>query len=199
VTFDDPAWLALERQWLEALRGGDRRAFDRLFEAYAEPLYRRILLPSLGDPASAEDALAETFRKAFERLGSYQDRGKGLWAYLATVAANQAHDIHRQRARSARALARFESLLAPLAAAETSSADGPDQARVRAAVDGVLAVINPRYRRALELRFFEDCSRDECAARLEVKVPTFDVLLLRALRAFRGAWQEMVSTQTEAL
>jgi RNA polymerase sigma factor (sigma-70 family) len=196
VSFDDPAWLAQERQWLEALRGGDGRAFDRLFDAYAQPLYRRILLPKLGDAASAEDALAETFRKAFERLDSYQDRGKGLWPYLTTIAINQALDMHRARARGARALASFESLLVPLVA---DAPDGPDQAQLRAAVEKALGAINPRYRRALELRFFEDCSRDECAARLEVKVPTFDVLLLRALRAFRAAWQEMFAHQTEAL
>ena len=52
----------------------------------------------------------------------------------------------------------------------------------------MLARLNPRYRRALELRFFEERSRQECAAALEVKLGTFDVLLLRALRAFRKEW-----------
>ena len=49
--------------------------------------------------------------------------------------------------------------------------------------------INPRYKRALTLRFLEDRPRVECAELLEVKVATFDVLLLRALRAFRERWQ----------
>jgi RNA polymerase sigma-70 factor (ECF subfamily) len=201
VTFDDPAWLAQERQWLDALRGGDGRAWTPLYQAFSQPLYRRILLPRLGDPAAAEDALAETFRKAFERLDRWEDRGKGLWPYLATIAANQAHDMHRARGRGARALASFEAMLAPLAEGD-GPADGagadPDAGRLRGAIDRALAAINPRYRRALELRFFEDRSREECAARLEVKVPTFDVLLLRALRAFRQEWQEMYGARTEA-
>jgi RNA polymerase sigma-70 factor, ECF subfamily len=198
VTFDDPAWLAQERQWLEALARGDARAFDRVFQAFAGPLYRRVLLPKLGDPAAAEDALAETFRRALERLPSFEDRGKGLWPYLATIATNLAHDVHRERARRGRALANFESLLAPLMAEVPPPADGPDQAKVRAAVAGVLEALNPRYRQAIELRFFAEHSREECARRLDVKVGTFDVLLLRALRSFRERWQDMVGAPPEA-
>jgi RNA polymerase sigma factor (sigma-70 family) len=201
VSFDDPAWLAQERQWLKALRGGDGRAFDHLFQAYAQPLYRRVLLPKLGDAAAAEDALAETFRKLIESLDRYQDQGKGLWPYLATIASNQAHDAHRQRGRTGRALASFEALLAPLQAAASAPAapdDAPQRAALSAAVERVLAAINPRYRHAIELRFFQDRGREECAALLEVKLGTFDVLLLRALRAFRQRWQEIVGAPPEA-
>jgi RNA polymerase sigma factor (sigma-70 family) len=191
VSFADPTWLAQERQSLDAHRRGDRRALDRLFEAYAEALYRRVLLPRLGDPTAAEDALAETFRKALQRLDGYEDRGRGLWPYLATIAANEAIDVFRERARRRRALVRFEALLAPLADEQTPPGpdEEPDRARVRAAVDEVLGAINPRYRRAIELRFLQERSREDCAAAMEVKLGTFDVLLLRALRAFRQAWE----------
>jgi RNA polymerase sigma factor (sigma-70 family) len=199
VSFDDPAWLERERQWLTAIAQGDRIAFDRLFQAYAEPLYRRVLLPKLGDPAAAEDALAETFRKLLERIGQFHDQGKGLWPYLATIAANQARDVHRERARRGQALANFEALLAPLVGAEAPLPDdGPDRARIQDAVTRVLQALNPRYRRAIELRFFADQSREECARALEVKLGTFDVLLLRALRSFRDRWQEMVGAPPEA-
>jgi RNA polymerase sigma-70 factor (ECF subfamily) len=192
VTFDDPAWLAEEQQWLLALKNGDERAFDRLFHRYAQPLYRRVLLPRLGDAAAAEDALVETFRKAFERVESYQDRGKGLWPYLATIASNQAHDVHRERARRGRALASFAALLAPLEDPGASQEDGPRLAALRAAIERVLAALNPRYRRAIELRFLEEREREDCARVLEVKLGTFDVLLLRALRSFRQQWQEII-------
>ena len=66
--------------------------------------------------------------------------------------------------------------------------EAPDGEKLRAAVAAALGRINPRYRRALELRFFEEHERTACAAALEIKVGTFDVLLLRALRAFRAAW-----------
>lgn len=192
TTFKDPAWLAEERQCLVALKRGEGRAFDRLFEVYAAPLYQRILLPRLGDAAAAEDALAETFRKAFERLDGYRDEGKGLWPYLATVATNQAHDAHREQARRGRMLAGFASMLPP-AVDEAETADPG----LRAAIDRVLASVNPRYRRTIELRFLEDRSREECARLMEVTLGTFDVLLLRAVRSFRQQWCALIGERPE--
>jgi DNA-directed RNA polymerase specialized sigma24 family protein len=88
-------------------------------------------------------------------------------------------------------------LLAPLGPA--APGDEVDLPALRAAVAAVLAAIHPRYRRALELRFFEERPREECAAVLEVKPATFDVLLLRALRAFRGKWQDSTGGERKAL
>ncbi len=196
MSFSDPSWLAEERQCLVALKGGDTRAFDRLFEVYAQPLYQRILLPRLGDPAAAEDALAETFRKLVERLDRYRDEGKGLWPYLATVATNQAHDTHREHARRGRALASFASML-PEAVADATEENAATH--VREAIDKVLISINPRYRRAIELRFLEDRAREDCARLMEVKLGTFDVLLLRALRAFREKWHAVIGPHRESI
>ena len=74
---------------------------------------------------------------------------------------------------------------------------GPDAA-LDARVDGellneritsVLEKIHPRYRRAIEFRFLKEMGRVECAEAMEVKVGTFDVLVLRALKAFRKQWE----------
>lgn len=174
---------------MTAIKRGDRAAFQRLYQVMAPPLYARILVPRLGDPAAAEEALADTFARAIERLDSYQDRGGSIWSWLVAIAANRALDLHRERARDGRALAGFQALLGPiLADAEAPRDEALDQVKLRDAVAATLARINPRYRRALELRFFEEQERDRCAAALEVKIGTFDVLLLRALRAFRAAW-----------
>lgn len=193
MTFTDPTWLEEERRCLSALRRGDRRAFRRLYDVLAPPLYARILLPRVGDAQTAEDLLGETFARAFERLDGYQDRGGSIWSWLVTIARNLTQDLHRARAREGRGQAdlqvSFEALLAPLVGAEADAGDARlDGARLGEAVARTLARLNPRYRRALELRFFEERERPECAALLEVKLGTFDVLLLRALRAFRAEW-----------
>jgi RNA polymerase sigma factor (sigma-70 family) len=183
-SFNDPAWLEEERRCLRALRRGDGPAFARLYRAFAGPLYARVLLPRLGDAQAAEDALADTFRTMLEKLDTFEDRGGSVWSWLATVAANKAHDAHRERARDGRALRAFQRLAAPLV-----GADAPADPHLGAAVAAALGDINPRYRRALELRFLEDRPREECAREMQVKLGTFDVLLLRALRAFRERWQ----------
>jgi RNA polymerase sigma-70 factor (ECF subfamily) len=191
VTFEDPAWLAHEAKLLERLRRGDRLACAELYRAFAAPLSRRVLWPRLSDGDLVADALAETFRSFLERMDDYQARGSSVWSWLATIAANKATDIHRAQARGGRALHNYQALLEPLWA--DSGPPRPDetheQAGLRAAVDRVLEAINPRYRRAIELRFLEDRPRGECAETLAVTLGTFDVLLLRALRAFRTAWQ----------
>jgi RNA polymerase sigma factor (sigma-70 family) len=161
---EDSAW---ESRCLDEIRRGSRRAFSELYEAYARRLYSHVLLPRLGSAFAAEEALAETFRAALEHLGGYQPQRGGILRWLTTIAMNKATDIHRERARTGKALASFESLVAPLR-------DGPreeealaerrlDQARLRAAVVEMLAEISPRYRRAIELRLLEDRSRGASA------------------------------------
>jgi RNA polymerase sigma-70 factor (ECF subfamily) len=103
-------------------------------------------------------------------------------------------DMHRARATTGRKLqelsALLETLSAPIAGAddlyEARLVEGELGTRLSAALDH----LNPRYKRAIELRFLEEQSREDCATSLAVKVGTFDVLILRALRAlgkrFRG-------------
>ena len=200
MTFNDPDWLEQERRLLGEVRRGDRTAFSRLYRAFAQPLYARVVLPILGDRQAAEDVLAESFRIMLEKLEQYDDRGGSIWSWLATVAANKARDVERERARRGHALRGFARLSAPLLDAQAPGPgdDAGDSARLQAAVARVMDELNPRYRRALTLRFLEDRPRAECAALLEVKLATFDVVLLRALRAFRERWQAAVAAEAPA-
>ncbi|HJZ84065.1 MAG TPA: sigma-70 family RNA polymerase sigma factor [Polyangia bacterium] len=199
--FADKEWLDRERALLRRARAGDRAALGELYAAFAEPLYVRILMPRLGHAQAAEDALSETFCAALEHLDEFEDRGGSIWFWLARIAVNKAVDQHRRRGRSGRALASFEELLAPLWGDATDAAAAlesqAEQARLRAAVSQVLAQLNPRYRRAIELRFLEDRPRLECAQTLGVTLGTFDVVLLRALRAFRTQWLRALGAPPE--
>ena len=190
---DKRARLEWERRCIKRVRKGDRVAFAELYEAFAGELYARVLLPKLGDAAAAEDALAETFRTAFERIEQFDDQGVSVWFWLARIGTNKAMDMHRVRARTQRALTSYEGLLAPLreepAAPGAVAESAAERRRVSGAVRQVLEQVNPRYRQAIELRFFEERGREECAERMDVKLGTFDVLMLRALRAFRREWE----------
>lgn len=188
--------LRWERRCLERAKAGDRQAFAELYREYARPLYSKVLMPRLGNAQAAEDALSETFRMLLERIDRTEHQGVSIWFWLSRVAVNKANDMHRVKGRTSRALASFESLLAPLRPetvdpGEAAESDD-ERARLAGSVRDVLERINPRYRRAIELRFLEDRSRQDCADALEVKLGTFDVVLLRALRAFRKEWDEVV-------
>lgn len=58
-------------------------------------------------------------------------------------------------------------------------------------VDTAMEALNPRDSQALQLRLLEGRSRAECAEELDVKLRTFDVLLLRATRAFRTRFDKL--------
>ena len=188
----DPSTRRWERNAIRRTLRGERAAFGEIYRAHAGPIFTRVLLPRLGDRAAAEDALSETFRTALERLDGYEDTGVGLYPWLARIAMNKATDMHRARARTGRALASFERMLKPLLPNPGPPSTPTDEAApleaIRGAITRVLERLNPRYRRAIELRFLESRARAECAEALDVKLGTFDVLLLRALRAFRKEW-----------
>jgi RNA polymerase sigma-70 factor (ECF subfamily) len=189
--------LRWEVRCLERIRAGDREAFAELYRAFAPSLYARVLMPKLGNPAAAEDALSETFQSLLEHVHELEVGERSLLHWLGRVASNKATDMHRRTARSRRSLANFEKLLAPLLPSEDDPfGQREDEAlreRSRRAIGEVLDALNPRYRRALELRFLEEQPRERCAELLEVKLGTFDVLVLRALRAFRKQWELVVS------
>lgn len=194
-----PDRLRWEAERVERARAGDRQAFAELYRAYAPSIFARILLPKLGNREAAEDALAETFRTAFERLDGFEARGISLFFWLSRIATNKALDMHRAKATTGRALASFENLTAPLGEAPPDPGElfdlRGDALRAQKAVRAVLERMNDRYRRAIELRFVEELPREACAEALNVKLGTFDVLLLRALRAFKKEWEAVAGKE----
>ncbi|MCB9624550.1 MAG: hypothetical protein H6723_14650 [Sandaracinus sp.] len=113
--------LRWEDECLARAKRGERAAFGELYREYAPAIFARVLLPKLGNRPAAEDALAETFRVALERLHQYESRGVSFYFWLVRIAANKATDMHRVKQRTGRALSSLESLLGPLADAP----DGP--------------------------------------------------------------------------
>ena len=57
-------------------------------------------------------------------------------------------------------------------------------------IDEAMTQLAERYRTAIELRLVQELSREECAKRLGITIGTFDVLLFRAVRAFRKQFGE---------
>ena len=80
---------------IEALRHGDRRAFARLLDDYSGPLYR-LALKMLGNASDAEDALLNTFLKAFQHLDKFEGRSS-LSTWLYRIASNEALMLLRKR------------------------------------------------------------------------------------------------------
>lgn len=173
---------------------GNLDAMRPILERYASPLYGTVILPRLGDAASAEEILRDTLATAVEKIQRFTWQGKSIYPWLRQIAINKIFDLHRHTKRSRRML----DALAFEVAVESDDHDAADAQLMadqerrhhRLRIDETLAQIPERYRAAIELRLIGELSREECAQRLGVTVSTFDVLLFRAVRSFRKVFGE---------
>lgn len=186
--------LEEEQRLVEEAQQGNLDAMRPILERYAQPLYGTVILPRLGDAASAEDVLRDTLATAVEKIKRFTWQGKSIYPWLRQIAINKVFDVHRQSKRSRR----LADAMAHEVAIETdpdTHADAQlmaDQERRahKSRIDETLAGLQDRYRLAIELRLVQELSREECAKHLGVTIGTFDVLLFRAVRAFRKHFGE---------
>jgi RNA polymerase sigma-70 factor (ECF subfamily) len=185
----DQSELEQEHRLIEEARRGNLDAMRPILERYAQPLYGTVILPRLGDTASAEEVLRDTLATAVEKIGRFTWQGKTIYPWLRQIAINKVYDVHRQSKRS-RKLADALVHEVPIESDPDASADAQliaDQERRshRGRIDDTLGLLAERYRLAIELRLIQELPREDCARRLGVAIGTFDVLLFRAVRAFR--------------
>jgi RNA polymerase sigma-70 factor (ECF subfamily) len=183
-----PEPLPDERALVERAAKGDRRAFETLYRHYARTLFGYVLVPMLGDRDDAEDCLRETFLAAYGALPSYQWKEPSIYPWLKVLAKNKARDLLRASGRRQRLRGAFaEHVDAIVGDAESPNDEEIQREHLRARIEEVLATMNPRYASVLRLRLLDGRTREDCAAAMDVKIGTLDVLLFRACRAFRQA------------
>jgi RNA polymerase sigma factor (sigma-70 family) len=184
-----------ERRWCEQAKQGDKQALARILRKYGPMLFRSVLLPRLGSEAAAQDALADTYMRVLERFDQFEWRGCGVYPWLRVVAMRIALDALRGRKRET--LFEPNDLARAVEAAERDYEEGidvklcdqRDRQAARDKLDSALDSINQRYASAIRLRILEEKSREEAAEILGVTVPTFDVVLHRAMTALKKAIQ----------
>lgn len=182
-----------ERALCTRAQAGDRNALAEILRKYGPILYRSVLLPRLGSDAAAQDALADTYMRVVQRLDQFEWRGCGIYPWLRVIAMRIALDQLRSGKR--------ETLFDPadlgraVDAAERDVQQGIDEElceqrdreAARAKLDSALDSINVRYASAIRLRILQEKTREEAAEQLGVSVPTFDVVLHRALASLKKA------------
>lgn len=187
---------------MQLAQAGDRRALAAILRRHGPTLYRTVLLPRLGSPPAAEEALSITYTKVVEKLDRFTWQSVGIYPWLRVVAMRVALDLLRARRREIpfeaddlqRELDRSEH--------ESIGADADALARqdaevARARVAQALERINPRYATAIRLRLLEERSREDVARELGVTTATFDVVLHRALAALKKALSPAASEPDE--
>lgn len=175
--FDEPALVERAR--------ADGEAFAQLYRLYLPRIhafaYRRTRSREV-----AEDVTAAAFEQALRSLPSFQWKGGGFGPWLFRIAANQLVDHYRteQRTRGRRAnrpLGRLEALPAEAGFEDVEGAAGTELVLTS------LATLNPRYQKAISLRYLAGLSPADAAEAMGTTKPVLAVTLHRALAALRRA------------
>lgn len=172
------------------VQGGNVDAFEELVARHSRRVYR-TLMSILGNVEEAQDAMQDTFLKAFQHIGNFQGRSK-FSTWLVTIASNTGLQRLRERRR-------IESLDDAKAEADEEFrprqigawADNPEQlysqAERRSLVEGGLMKLPPKYRVVLVLRDIEQLSGEAAAAVLGLGIPALKARLFRARLMLREA------------
>jgi RNA polymerase sigma-70 factor (ECF subfamily) len=168
---------------VERARAGDTEAFRGLVERYSGRIFR-LAYRILGDEPSAEDAVQETFLRAYRSLARFNARSQfGTW--LHRIAANTSVEILRKHQSSRPERTGEEAAASPL----SSRDPGPDRRalsqEVERAVRGALADLSPTERAAFVLRHFEGRSIAEICGALGLRESAGKQAIFRAVKKLR--------------
>lgn len=190
--FRNAEFLAWEQSLVSRAQAGDEVAWATLYRTY-KPLLRDLIVRGrVATDGVADEVVAATFARAFQNVASYADQGRGFWAWLSTIAIHLCIDAGRRAQRERRLHLHDEQALHWLQTIDPGFVR-LEREQLRAKVRDVLRRIPPRYQEVIAMRIFDECERQACAVHFGVTVATFDVLFLRAVRAFHRAWTERPS------
>lgn len=168
---------------LEALRRGDRTAFDGLFLRHYPRVFG-VLLRLVRRPEEAEDIAQDVFVKLAQHPPS-EKREHNIAAWLYRVAVNSGRNALRAEQRQVVHRHRAVALDSPPLESDpvVTAIVGEQQELVRS----VLSKLPEKHQVALALRY-EGFSYQEIAAVLGVAVNAVGVTLARAERQFRDRY-----------
>ena len=143
---------------------GDTTAFEELYDRHSGAVYA-LLLRILGSPEDAQEALQETFVKAWSSAPSFDPARGSEIAWLISIARSRG--IDRLRARRVRGERESEAgREISIRTGDVENTTGDDQAiasQQRIAVRNALSELPPSQREALEMAYFMGLSQSEIA------------------------------------
>lgn len=173
---------------VQAAQNGDVDAFAQIYVRY-HPRVFRFVFRRVIHRQTAEDLTAETFLRAWKRIGLFVWQGRDVGAWLNTIAHNLVADHWKSRRHRLEVLTVdvYDTTVEP-ATADTGGAWGiPERSALdRDVAEALVAGIkqlSPDQREVLELRFICGLSVVETAAAMGKNVGAVKALQFRAVRS----------------
>lgn len=173
-----------EIQCINALRGGSYKAFNMIYEEYADQLYMFVLL-QLRDPHAAADIVQETYMRLWANRSHLNCFGN-LRQFVFAIARYRIIDLLRKRMSQPR----FEEYLEHCATVSDSPMTPEDVMMYDDFLRQLAKAkekLTPREREIYELSREHQLSSAEIARRLGIAEQTVKNTLTSALRTLRTA------------
>ncbi len=159
---------------------GFEAAFEQLFARYRDRVYA-IAYRVVGADVDALDVVQESFALLFRKLHDF--RGDSLfstWLFRIVVNCSIDHRRRRQGAGQIHAMPLPGDAEGEPADEAPSPADRASAVEVGGRVQAAIALLSPKLRAILALRYLEDMSYEELAATLGLSLGTVKSRLSRA-------------------
>jgi RNA polymerase sigma factor (sigma-70 family) len=173
-----------DMELVERARKGDQLAYGELLGRYRDAIYF-MLLKMVNSPVDAEDLTIEAFGKAFKNLDQYTPNF-AFSTWLFKIATNNCIDFIRKKRASHVSLDHTMDGDDSLAPSSMIQSDAPDpesnminKQKIKH-MRQVVSKLKPRYRKLVELRYFNEYSYDEIAEELNIPIGTVKAQLFRA-------------------
>ncbi len=162
-----------EQALVSAAKQGDQKAFGKLYNYYRPMLYRSALQRVQYNQAQAEDAVQETFMKAWKALPGYEEQGN-LKNFLFTILVNEIRDAGRKTTVRSKKFSTLTETYPDTVMSEPPLA--PDvhlsYQEQLAHIQTILAQLDPVYGNIFRLKFVEHLADEETAKTLNIKPVT---------------------------
>lgn len=152
---------------------GDRSAFAELYTRHAVAITR--LARARTGSADVDDAVAETFARAWKSIRRYKFTGSPFVAWLYGISRNVINDGHRKAGRM-----KLNSEADLTALADTDS--GLENAAELIDLGAAISQLNRRQRKVIELKYIAGLNNDEVGSALGMAPGAVNTLQWRALR-----------------
>ena len=168
----------------DAVDHGDQKAYAELMSRYKDSIYF-MLLKMVNNRDDADDLTIEAFGKAFRNLKQYTpDYAFSTW--LFKIATNNCIDFIRKKRKMTLSLDRgFDTEDGGEMTLEVkSNTPDPEEHMMKkqnvVLMRDVVERLKPRYRRLVELRYFQERSYEEISDELKLPLGTVKAQLFRA-------------------
>ena len=173
---------AVDDEVVRRAREGDQNAFRTLVETHSRDVFR-LAYRITRNEEDAEDAVQETFIRAYRKLDGFEARAN-FGTCLYRITANTAIDVLRRKKR-------HEGRSTPIDDVEPGVDETQERivfgSQVRERVDSALVSLSELERAAFVLRHCEELSLAEISSTLDITMSATKQAVFRAVRKLRSA------------